>query len=128
VDAQGQPRYSDQWSPGAVLIKSNSGRIEPSTPTVAPKSSSAPDPNKGATKQVQSDMQAVHAQQCTDLKAQYDREIHARRIYPTPDDSGGATAASAPRPYMTDAEADAERIKTRQAMDAACADAGGSGN
>jgi cell division protein FtsN len=129
VDAQGQPHYSDQWSPGAVLIKSNSGRVEPSTPTYAPKASSAPDPNKEATKQVQSDMQAVHAQQCRDLKAQYDKEIHARRIYQAPDDSGGgSTAASAPKQYMTDAEADAERIKTRQAMDAACADVGDSGN
>jgi len=128
VDAQGQPHYSDQWTPGAVLIKSNTGRVEPSTAPDAPKSSSAPDPNKEATKQVQSDMQAVHAQQCKDLKAQYDREVHARRIFQAPDDSGGATASSAPRQYMTDAEADAERIKTRQAMDAACADAGGDGN
>ena len=131
VDAQGQPHYSDQWSPGAVLIKSNSGRGEPSPPPAAPSSSSAPDSNKTATdKQVQADVQAVRAQQCKDLKEQYDREIHARPIYQAPDNSGGgsATSSSAPRQYMTDAEADAERVKTRQAMDAACADAGGSGN
>ena len=129
VDAQGQPHYSDQWSPGAVLIKSNTGRVEPSTPTPtdAPKAS-APDPNKEATKQVQSDLQAARAQQCKDLRAQYDREIHARRIFQTPDPAAGATDASAPKQYLTDAEADAERVKTRQAMDDACADAGGSGN
>jgi len=121
VDAQGQPHYSDQWSPGAVLIKQNSTRIEPATPDTSPKPA-APDPTKAATKQVQSDMQAVHAQQCKELKEQYDKELHARRIYQPYDDS------SAPRQYMSEAEADAERIKTRQAMDVACADSGGAGN
>jgi Domain of unknown function (DUF4124) len=123
VDAQGQPHYSDQWSAGAVLIKQNSTRVEPGTPTdTAPKAPAAPDPTKAATKQVQSDMQAVHAQQCKELKEQYDKELHARRIYQPSDD------ASAPRQYMSDADADAERVKTRQAMDAACADSGGAGN
>ncbi len=64
-------------------------------------------------------MEAVHAQQCKELKEQYEKELRAHRIYQPSDD------ASAPKQYMTDAEADAERIKTRQAMDAACADAGG---
>jgi hypothetical protein len=122
VDAQGQPHYSDQWTPGAVLIKQNSTRVEPSTPDTSPKAPVAPDPTKAATKQVQSDMEAVHAQQCKDLKEQYDKELRARRIYQPSGD------ASAPKQYMTDAEADAERVKTREAMDAACADAGGSGN
>jgi hypothetical protein len=121
IDAQGEPHYSDQWSPGAVVIKSNKAHIESGTPD-APRASSAPDPGKDATRQVQADMQAVHAQQCKDLKEQYDKEIHARRIYQPSGDS------SAPHQYMTDAEADAERIKTRQAMDAACADSGGGGS
>lgn len=120
VDAQGQPHYSDQWSPGAVLIKQNSTRVDPGTPAdTAPKSSPPPDPAKAATKQVQSDMEAVRAQQCKDLKEQYEKELHARRIYQPGDN------ASAPHQFMTDAEADAERVKTRQAMDEAC---GGSGN
>jgi hypothetical protein len=115
VDAQGQPHYSDQWSPGAVLIKQNSTRVEPSTPTgTAPKSAPASDPTKDATKQVQSDMDAVRAQQCKDLKDQYDKELHARRIYQPSQES------SAPKQYLSDADADAERVKTRQAMDAAC--------
>ena len=123
VDAQGQPHYSDQWSPGAVLIKQNSTRVETGTPSDnTPKAAAPADPAKAATKQVQSDLQAVHAQQCKDLKEQYDKELHARRIYQPSEDS------SAPHQYMSDAEADAERVKTRQAMDAACADSGGSGN
>jgi hypothetical protein len=121
VDAQGQPHYSDQWSPGAVLIKQNSTRVDTSTPAdTAPKSAAPPDPTKAATKQVQTDMDAVRVQQCKELKEQYDKELHARRIYQNTEDS------SAPRQYMSDADADAERVKTRQAMDAACA--GGSGN
>jgi hypothetical protein len=125
VDAQGQPHYSDQWSPGAVLIKQNSTRVETGSPSDnAPKAAAPADPAKAATKQVQSDLQAVHAQQCKDLKEQYDKELHARRIYQPADNS------SAPHKFMSDAEAeaDAERVKTRQAMDAACADSGGSGN
>jgi Domain of unknown function (DUF4124) len=122
VDAQGQPHYSDQWSPGAVLIKQNSTRVEPAPVDSSPKAPAAPDPTKAATKQVQSDMQAVHAQQCKELKEQYDKELHARRIFQPGDDS------SAPRQYMSDADADAERVKTRQAMDVACADSGGAGN
>ncbi|HTV78966.1 MAG TPA: DUF4124 domain-containing protein [Steroidobacteraceae bacterium] len=120
VDAQGQPHYSDQWSPGAVLIQRGNARSDAAAPPPeAPKSSSAPDPAKEAAKQVQSDMQAIHAEQCKELKAQYDKEMHARRIYQPSEDS------SAPKQYMTDTEADAERVKTRQAMDAACADSGG---
>ena len=123
VDAQGQPHYSDQWSPGAVLIKQNSTRVESSTPAeTTPKAAAAPDATKAASKQVQSDMQAVRAQQCKDLKEQYDKELRARRIYQPSDDP------NAPRQYMSDADADAERVKTRQAMDTACADSGAAGN
>ena len=116
VDAQGQPHYSDQWTPGAVLIKQNSTRVEPSPPVDnTPRPVAPSDASKDATKQVQADMDAVRAQQCKELKEQYDKEIHARRIYQSSD------TASAPKQYLNDAEADAERVKTRQAMDAACA-------
>ena len=65
-------------------------------------------------------MAAVRAEQCKQLKEQYDKVIHARRIYQASADS------SAPKQYMSDAEADAERVKTRQAMDEACAESAGS--
>jgi Domain of unknown function (DUF4124) len=126
VDAQGQPHYSDQWSAGAVLIKSSGVARSDASPTAAAPTSSAPndhtlapDPSKAAAaKQVQSDLQTLRAEQCKQLKEQYDKLIHARRVYvPNAD----PTAA---RQYMTDAEADAERVKTRQAMDEACAGEG----
>jgi hypothetical protein len=120
VDAQGQVHYSDQWSPGAQLIKGGDTSRITSTPT--PAATPAPndhtlaaDPAKAAAKQVQSDMAALRAEQCKQLKEQYDKVIHARRIYQPGSDS------SAPKDYMTDAQADAERVKTRQAMDEACA-------
>jgi hypothetical protein len=58
----------------------------------------------------------VRAEQCKQLKEQYAKVIQARRIYQPSADS------SAPKQFMSDAEADAERVKTRQAMDEACAD------
>ena len=119
VDAQGQVHYSDQWSPGAELIKGDRSRALPG-PAEAPAPAAndhtlAPDPKTAAAKQVQSDMAALRAEQCKQLKDQYDKIIHARRIYQPGSDS------SAPKQYMSDAEADAERVKTRQAMDEACA-------
>jgi hypothetical protein len=121
VDAQGQAHYSDQWSPGAEVIKGEGSRAVPPTdaPASAPATNDhtlAPDPAKAAAaKQVQTDMDALRAEQCKQLKEQYDKVIHARRIYQPGGDS------SAPKEYMSDAEADAERVKTRQAMDEACA-------
>jgi len=116
VDAQGQVHYSDQWSPGAELIKGDRSRIAPAPPAETPApSNAAADPSKAAAKQVQSDMEALRAEQCKQLKEQYDKVIHARRIYQPSTDS------SAPKQYMSDAEADAERVRTRQAMDEACA-------
>ena len=124
IDAQGQVHYSDQWSPGAELVSGNRGRSAPPPPAYTPPAASdhtpAPDPAKAAAaKQVQSDMESLRAEQCKQLKDQYDKVIHARRIY----QAGGDSCA--PRQYMSDAEADAERVKTRQAMDEACA--GGAG-
>jgi hypothetical protein len=116
VDAQGQVHYSDQWSPGAELIKGDHSRNSPALPADTPApNNTGPDPNKAAAKQVQADMDAVRAQQCKQLKEQYDKELRARRIYQPGSDS------SAPKQYMSDADADAERVKTRQAMDEACA-------
>ncbi|HTC51713.1 MAG TPA: DUF4124 domain-containing protein [Steroidobacteraceae bacterium] len=125
VDAQGQAHYSDQWSPGAEVIKGDRARApsDAPAPTSAPNDHTlAPDPAKAAAaKQVQSDMEALRAEQCKQLKEQYDKVIHARRIYqPQPGDD-----SSAPKQYMSEADADAERVKTRQAMDEACAGSNG---
>jgi hypothetical protein len=124
VDAQGQVHYSDQWSPGAELIKSTTGArpAAQDSPAAAPAATNDHTPADGsknaATKQVQQDMDAIKAEQCKQLKDQYAKVIRARRIYEANADS------SAPKQYMSDADADAERVKTRQAMDEACSGGG----
>ena len=120
VDAQGQVRYSDQWSPGSTLIKgSRPGPTSTDAPapaaTVPNDHTLAPDPKAAAAKAVQADMAAQRAEQCKQLKEQYAKVIQARRIYQPGSD------ASAPKQYMSEAEADAERVRTRQAMDESCA-------
>jgi Domain of unknown function (DUF4124) len=127
IDAQGVVHYSDQWSPGAQLIQSSDHRAIPdpppaSSPAPVPNDHTlAPDPAKAAAaKQVQADRDALRAEQCKQLKDQYDKQLRARRIYVPSADSSG------PREYMTDAQADAERVKTREAMDEACAPDSGS--
>ena len=100
VDAQGQVHYSDVWSPGAELIKGTSARsaAPDAAPPAAPNDHTlAPDPAKAAAaKQVQSDMETLKAEQCKQLKEQYDKVIHARRIYQA--QPGGDS--SAPRQYI----------------------------
>jgi hypothetical protein len=117
VDAQGQVRYSDTWSPGATLIKTDRSRGTPSpaeTPSPPAASDGEESGKSDAAKKVQSDMSAIRAEQCKQLKEQYAKVIRARRITQAGD-------SSAPKQYMSDAEADAERVRTRQAMDEACA-------
>jgi hypothetical protein len=117
VDAQGQVRYSDTWSPGATLIKGDRLKVAPAPPEASPPvaSSDGQDPGRSdAAKKVQADMSALRAEQCTQLKEQYAKLIRARRIYQ------GTADSSAPKQYLSDADADAERVKTRQAMDDAC--------
>jgi len=120
IDAQGQVHYSDQWTPGAVLIKGENPPAPSSAPAAAANNPTSPDDStKAAAAKVQADVEAARAEQCKELKEQYAKVIRARRIYQPSTDSN--TDSSAPKQYMTDAEADAERVKTREAMDEACA-------
>jgi hypothetical protein len=115
VDAQGQVHYSDQWSPGAELIKGDHEHLNlDNAPAASPPPSTAADPGEqAARKAVDSDMAAIHADECKRLQDQYQKELRARRII--------QASSSGPDPqYMSDADADAERVKTRQAMDEAC--------
>ena len=124
VDAQGQVRYSDTWSPGATLIKGDRSKGTPGPADTPPAPAAAPSDSQDAgksdaAKKVQADLSAVRAEQCKQLKEQYAKVIRARRIYQATDDSS-APNANAPKQYLSDADADAERVRTRQAMDEAC--------
>jgi len=115
VDAQGQVHYSDQWSPGAEVIKTNQSAraLEANQAAAPPSAPPSTDPQQAAQKAVAADVAAVHADDCKKLQDAYDKEIRARRII-----KPGSTADNPD--FMTDAEADAERVKTKQAMDEAC--------
>lgn len=122
VDANGQVRYSDVWSPGAVVVKGlnlTNGQLTASGESSSPPpprvtNDHTPDPSKlAAQKAVSQDLAATRASQCQALKDQYDREIRALRI------RKADSSADDPQ-YMSTAEADAERVRTKQAMDDAC--------
>ena len=121
TDAQGQVHYTDQWKPGAKLI-----RVETAN---QPAGSSAmqgiQSESNAATREVkqQEDAQAVQddvakarATQCAQDKARYQQLIQSRRIFTT-DKSGE-------RHYLSDAQADAARVQARQAMEADCGTGG----
>jgi len=131
VDAQGQVRYSDTWSPGATLIKGDRNRLaldpnantpnaDPNKPVVPNDHTPVDSAKLAAQKAVATDMAAARAVECKRLQDQYDKLIHARRVMQADPGPNGE------RQFMSDAQADAERVKTKQAMDEACS-AGASG-
>ena len=116
TDAKGQVHYTDQWVPGAKLIQTETAH--PSAAGTAPGVQSGSNAADGQIKQqsaaqaVQADEDKARAARCTQEKAEYQKLIDSRRIYTT-DKSGE-------RHYLSDSDADAARVKARQAMDADC--------
>lgn len=118
TDAHGQVHYTDQWVPGAKLIRTETARPSSAAAGTAQGVQSESNAADGQIKQ-QADAQAVQqdeakarAARCTQDKAEYQKLIDSRRIYTT-DKSGE-------RHYLSDSDADAARLKARQAMDADC--------
>jgi Domain of unknown function (DUF4124) len=117
VDASGNVQYSDRWTPGAVLIKSdhpssnNASSSDQKPVESSDKQVTAQLNREEAARQVQRDEAAAHAEQCKQAKDQYDKLIQARRIY---------TGSNADRQYLSDQQADQERVDAKMAMDSAC--------
>ncbi|HTV50806.1 MAG TPA: hypothetical protein VME21_06435 [Steroidobacteraceae bacterium] len=117
VDSKGEVQYTDRWEPGAELIKSDHPRAN-SASDDAKKQQDANDKvasdlaKQAATQAVQKDLQAVHADQCKKAQERYQKEIDARRIY--------KEGADGQRQFLSDAEADQERVQARSDMDEAC--------
>jgi hypothetical protein len=131
VDAQGQVHYTDTPTPGSVLVhvQRGGGGLAPSSASAAAANSSstaAPAQTlakanaqvqdtlaKQATeKAVQQDVEQTRADQCTKAKSDYDAAIAARRIY--------KTGADGEREYLSDEEAEQQRVNLHQAMQTAC--------
>jgi len=117
TDAHGQVHYTDQWVPGAKVVRTDTiHRPADSSATqgIQNESNAA---SQGIKQQqeaqsVQEDEAKVRAARCAQDKEQYQKLLESRRIYTT-DKSGNRT-------YLSDADADAARLQAKQAMDADC--------
>jgi hypothetical protein len=119
TDAQGVVHYSDRPVPGAVLIKGNehpddtSGQPDDQKPLQASSQQITDQLNQeAAQRKVDQDKADARADQCKKAKDNYTKLIQARRIYNT--DSNGQ------REYLSDQQADQERVQARIDMDSAC--------
>lgn len=117
TDAHGEVHYTDQWVPGAKVVMTSAAHPAQDLGAIKGIQKESDAASRGLDQQqtaeaVQQDEAKVRATRCTQEKAQYQRMIDSRRIYTT-DKSGQRT-------YLSDAEADAARLKARQAMDADC--------
>jgi len=131
VDEHGIVHYTDQWVPGAEIIKatkphptnggSDSARSASNAQTSAGAQRAAAQlKEESQVHAVQQDVAKVRAEQCKEAKDRYEKAIIAKRIYKQtrPDDKDEDRGAD--REYLSDAEADAYRLKARQQMDEVC--------
>jgi Domain of unknown function (DUF4124) len=118
VDSDGHVQYSDRWTPGAVLIKGehpSNATDQKQPPSDSDKRITDQLNREEAQRQVQKDEAAAHADQCKKATDHYNQLVSARRIYNT--DSNGE------RQYLSDQQADQERVDAKMDMDTACSSA-----
>ena len=118
TDAHGEVHYSDQWRPGAKLI-----RVQTADQSAGDSSALQGIQNESdaasrglqheqAAQAVQQEEAKIQAARCTQAKAQYKSMMDSRRLYTT-DKSGQ-------RQYLSDSAAEAARVKALEAMQADC--------
>ncbi len=121
VDKHGMVHYSDQWRPGATRIMTATGSLSESSGQSSGAMQGIATGSQAADKSIQkaADERAVaateaklRAERCKKAKAVYNHLLYARRLYTT-DKSGE-------RHYVSDAQADADRVKARETMAALC--------
>jgi uncharacterized membrane protein len=118
TDEHGEVHYTDQWVPGAKIVKTTAAHAP--TPASNPMQGIQSESNAASNvvkqqedaQAVQQDVAKARAMRCGQDKAEYAKLVASRRIFTT--DKNGE------RQYLSDADADAARIKARQAMDADC--------
>src|SRR5579885_1302591 len=88
VDPQGHVQYSDHWTPGAVLIKSDHPRATDTSPSDDQEQLNATSrrideslSREAAQRAVDKDEAAARQAQCKEAKERYQKAIQARRIY-----------------------------------------------
>jgi hypothetical protein len=115
TDAKGTVQYSDKWVPGSILIKTDKNHVPPpSTPAASAPANTPTDPAAQQRDQraVQQDVSKSRAEQCKQSQEAYDKAVRSRRMYK---DSPDGT-----REYVSDAEADAYRVKLFNDRNQAC--------
>jgi Domain of unknown function (DUF4124) len=124
VDEHGEAHYSDQWIPGAEVIKT--ARLHPqgtaaetTSRTAQQKSVNAINDRADAqqrdqnnTRAVQQDLASKRAVQCKQATAAYNQAITARVVYKDGNDGQ--------RTYLSEADADKYRQQVRQAVQESC--------
>ncbi|HUA27048.1 MAG TPA: DUF4124 domain-containing protein [Steroidobacteraceae bacterium] len=117
TDAHGQVHYTDQWVPGAKVVRTDTIRRPADSSATQGIQNESNAASQGLKQQqeaqsVQQDEAKARAARCAQAKEQYRKMIDSRRIYTT-DKSGNRT-------YLSDAQADAVRLQAKQEMDADC--------
>ena len=123
VDAQGRVQYSDLWVPGSELVKVDKSRPNAEAAGArqsAEQSKLAASNNRIAEQQaaaanvaaVKQDVTKIRDEQCAKAKERYEKAIQARRIF-----NGEKDGA---KQYLSEADADAYRARTRSDMQLAC--------
>ena len=127
VDAQGRVQYSDKWVPGSQLVKVDKVRSDQAAVAAAQNAEKAKlaasnahiagqQAEQAKAQAVKQDTAKAQADQCAEAKERYDKAIHARRIFREGKDGN--------KEYISDADADAYRLKARGDMDTACGNGG----
>jgi hypothetical protein len=119
VDAEGHVQYSDTPSPGAQLV-STADVSAPSSDGAAQAQKTNEQISQRLTQQtaareVAKDTADAHEAQCKQAKEAYQNAIQARRLY--------SMSPDGQRQYLSDQQADQQRVTYRMAMEAACKDA-----
>lgn len=126
VDKHGVVHYTDEWRPGATRIVTATGTASGSGGAPASTAPSTASGDQAANQQIQqaADQRAVHsaeakvrAERCAKAKSVYHQLIFARRLY--------TVGKNGQRHYMSDAQADAARVKARALVNEFCTSGGG---
>jgi len=124
VDERGEAHYSDQWIPGAEVIKTNKAHplgsgadatarsAQQNAVTAVNDRADAQQRQQDNSRAVQQDLASKRAVQCKQATAAYNQAITARVVYKDGKDGE--------RSYLSEADADKYREQVRQAVQASC--------
>jgi hypothetical protein len=120
VDAEGHVQYSDTPSPGAQLVSTADAAAPSSDDHGAAQAQKVNEQisqrltQEAAAREVAKDTADAHDAQCKQAQQAYQSAIQARRLY--------TMSADGQRQYLSDQQADQQRVSYRMAMETACKD------